>query len=283
MTADLFKEWLKAFDRQMRLVKRKVIILVENAVSHSHGDLQLKNVTLHFLPPNTTAHIQPMDAGIIKAFEVHYRKQLVQHYINSVEKDEDQSINLREALHIVKTAWDRLKASTIVNCYRHIQILPSPEEFDDDDVDVPLSRLQFNREEDEEDDIPLVELQRKMRQLPDTGSMTAEEYLAVDEEEETVQHLTDDDIMLLVSREEVIECIEEEEEKEVPKDINLREGDEFITGSVNVLEQTPSSATEEEKALCHEALDILWKVKDMVRRRQVREVQQKKMTYFFRQ
>lgn len=79
-----------------------------------------------------------------------------------------------------------------------------------------------------------------MHQLPDTGPMTAEEYLAVDEEdeeEETGQHLTDDDIMLLVSREEVIECIEEDEEKEkVPKDINLREGDEFITGSLNFLE-----------------------------------------------
>lgn len=177
MTADLFKEWLKDFNRQMRLAKRKVILLVDNAASHSQGDLQLKNVTLHFLPPNTTAHIQPMDASIIKAFKAHYRKQLVQHYINRVEKEEDQSINLREGLHMVKTAWDRVKVSTIVNCYRHVQILPSPEEFDDDD-DVPLCRLQFNREEDEEDDIPLVELQRKMRELPDTGSMTAEEYLA---------------------------------------------------------------------------------------------------------
>lgn len=86
-----------------------------------------------------------------------------------------------------------MKASTIVNCCRHFQILPSQEEFDDDDDDVPLSRLQFTSEEDEEDDIPLMELQRKMRQLPDTGSMTAEEYLAVDEEdeeEETGQHTT---------------------------------------------------------------------------------------------
>lgn len=138
MTADLFKEWLKDFDRQMRLAKRKVILMVDNAASHSQGDLQLRNATLHFLPPNTTAHIQPMDAGIIKAFKAHYMKQLVQHYINRVEKDEDQSINLREALHMVKTAWDR------VNCYRHVQILPTPEEFDDDDDDVPLSRLQFN-------------------------------------------------------------------------------------------------------------------------------------------
>lgn len=52
----------------------------------------------------------------------------------------------------------------------------------------------------------------------------------------------------------------------MPKDINLREGEEFITGSINFLEQTPSSATEEEKELCNEALDILWKVKDMMRR-----------------
>lgn len=39
--------------------------------------------------------------------------------------------------------------------------------------------------------------------------MTVEEYLAVDEEEETGQHLTYDDIMLLVSREEAIECVED--------------------------------------------------------------------------
>jgi hypothetical protein len=63
MTADLFKEWLKDFDRQMRLVSRKVILLVDNAASHTKGDLHLSNVKLHFLPPNTTAHIQPMDAG----------------------------------------------------------------------------------------------------------------------------------------------------------------------------------------------------------------------------
>lgn len=69
---------------------------------------------------------------------------------------------------------------------------------------MPLSRLQFSSEEDKEDDIPLVDLQRKMRLLPDTGSMTAEEYIAVDEEdeeEETGQQLKDVDIMLLVSRE----------------------------------------------------------------------------------
>lgn len=113
-----------------------------------------------------------------------------------------------------------MKASTIVNCYWHVQILPSQEEFDDDDDDVPLSRLQFSSEEDKEDDIPLVDLQRKMRLLPDTGSMTAEEYLAVDEEdeeEETGQQLKDVDIMFLVSRERWLSASNKKKKKKCLK------------------------------------------------------------------
>lgn len=66
-----------------------------------------------------------------------------EHYINRVEKDEDQFIILREALDLlmVKTALDRMKASTTVN--ELLPILPSSDEFDDDD-DMQLSRLQFN-------------------------------------------------------------------------------------------------------------------------------------------
>ncbi|CAG8733153.1 43548_t:CDS:2, partial [Gigaspora margarita] len=35
--------------------------------------LKLTNITLHYLPPHTTAHIQPMDAGIIKSFKSKYK------------------------------------------------------------------------------------------------------------------------------------------------------------------------------------------------------------------
>ena len=104
--------------------------------------------------------------------------QLVQHYIERVEKNEEQSVNLREALHMVKTAWDRVQVSTIVYCDRHVKILPSPSTDDsDEDDDIPLSLLQSLRDED---DIPLIELQMKMRELG-TSSVTAEEYVGVDE------------------------------------------------------------------------------------------------------
>ena len=75
------------------------------------------------------------------AFKAHYRKQLVQHYIERVEKNEEQSVNLREALHMVKTAWDRVQVSTIVNCYRHVKILPSSSTDgldEDDDISCPF-------------------------------------------------------------------------------------------------------------------------------------------------
>ena len=76
MTTDLFRDWLIEFNLWMKKAERKVILLVDNATSHRVSDLQMSNVCLHFLPPNTTAHIQPMDAGIISSFKTHYRKQL---------------------------------------------------------------------------------------------------------------------------------------------------------------------------------------------------------------
>ena len=39
MTSELFQDWLKDFDRQMRLARRKVILLVDIAASHNQGDL----------------------------------------------------------------------------------------------------------------------------------------------------------------------------------------------------------------------------------------------------
>ena len=80
------------------------------------------NVRLHYLPPNTTAHIQPMDAGIIEAFKAQYRKHLVKYYIDCAEANRDQNVDLREALPSVKIAWDSVTSTTIRNCYRHVNI-----------------------------------------------------------------------------------------------------------------------------------------------------------------
>ena len=53
----------------MRLQKRQVILLVNNAPIHII-QISLTNVRVKFLPSNTTAFLQPCDAGIINSFKV---------------------------------------------------------------------------------------------------------------------------------------------------------------------------------------------------------------------
>ncbi|GMF38977.1 unnamed protein product [Phytophthora lilii] len=61
MTGHIFREWLLNLDRDMRASGRHILLLVDNASSHNMDELICTNVRLKFLPPNTTAFLQPMD------------------------------------------------------------------------------------------------------------------------------------------------------------------------------------------------------------------------------
>ncbi|CAG8609662.1 3925_t:CDS:2 [Gigaspora rosea] len=50
----------------------------------------LTNITVHFLPPNMTAHLQPMDAGIVKCFKSKYKNLYCRHLLSQFEKNEEQ-------------------------------------------------------------------------------------------------------------------------------------------------------------------------------------------------
>ena len=123
MTSVVFTDWLKDFDRSMIQQKRKVLLLLDNAASHKVPE-DLENVQVHFLPPNTTAHLQPNDAGIIRNFKLYYRKGLTKHFLQSIENDQPMAINLREALHLIREAWNYVKMETIQNCWEHTGIIP---------------------------------------------------------------------------------------------------------------------------------------------------------------
>ena len=58
MTASLFQNWLVSFDNEMDKMKRKTIFFLDNCCAHKVR-VRLENVALHFLPPNTTAILQP--------------------------------------------------------------------------------------------------------------------------------------------------------------------------------------------------------------------------------
>ena len=126
MTKDIFIDHLKAWDRCLLKENRKILLIVDNC--SSHAEPSLKNITLHFLPPNTTSLVQPMDMGVIKNLKDMYRKFLMEKIIFELE---DQSlsadstalevssrINLLTATILIKKAWTQVKPETLRNCFK---------------------------------------------------------------------------------------------------------------------------------------------------------------------
>jgi hypothetical protein len=71
MQISIWNDYLKKLDNKMRRANRNILLLIDNAPTHNLLDsLNLTNVTIHCLPPNTTSHLQPLDAGIIHSFKV---------------------------------------------------------------------------------------------------------------------------------------------------------------------------------------------------------------------
>ncbi|XP_064410192.1 tigger transposable element-derived protein 6-like [Latimeria chalumnae] len=179
MTLVIFQEIIRTFDRDLCFQGRQCILLLDIASSYTVTGMQLTNLKLHFLPPCTTSSIQPLDTGIIRAFKAHYRHQLVQLYVNCAEEGRIQTVDLCQALKMIRLAWRNVTAST-VNCWHHTGILPCDNTATDND----------------EDDMTLAEIQQLIRRLdPAAGPNAAAEYASIDREVETMQELDDDTIV----------------------------------------------------------------------------------------
>lgn len=125
MTAVLFEELLKDFNRKMRLQQRKVLLFLDNATCHP--SINLSNVELIFLPPNTTSACQPLDQGIIEAFKLNYRKLLLQSLVSQLDEHMSADIinsnmnfnpSMLDVVNWLSEAWKNVKPETIGNFFR---------------------------------------------------------------------------------------------------------------------------------------------------------------------
>ena len=73
MTSVIYEAYLKRLNDKMKKAKQKIIIFVDNYNAHSKDSNDFSNVKVHFLPPNSTSILQPMDQGVINVFKKHYR------------------------------------------------------------------------------------------------------------------------------------------------------------------------------------------------------------------
>ncbi|KAH6946446.1 hypothetical protein HPB50_013650 [Hyalomma asiaticum] len=106
MTGD-FCQWLMDFDKGTSAKKREVLLLIDNCSTH-HVSAHLSAVEVLFLPPNTTAKLQPMDQGVIANFKVHYRRRVIKRLlidIQTADKSANLKVPLVKAIFFASRAW----------------------------------------------------------------------------------------------------------------------------------------------------------------------------------
>ena len=212
MTSYLFGEWLHAFDDRMANKGRKELLLLDNVSSH-FPDIELRSIRLHYLPPNTTSHLQPLDAGIIKTFKSWYRRFQVEHLIHKLENDMRPDVNLKEAIRFLTQAWNSVTPETVTNCWKHTGIVAS-DVVEERTAD-PTNHLEA-----------LLATPSMSRAHP----MSAQDFLNIDDHLETGETLADDDIIALVTNPEDSEDDEDEEFESEPQHVpSLTEAREAIS------------------------------------------------------
>ncbi|XP_057339399.1 tigger transposable element-derived protein 4-like [Microplitis mediator] len=60
MTSKIFEKWLRNWDSQLQLQKRKILLVVDNCPAHCLVE-NLEYIKVVFLPPNVTSVLQPLD------------------------------------------------------------------------------------------------------------------------------------------------------------------------------------------------------------------------------
>lgn len=115
------------FNSVMQQQGRHVLLLCDNASCHKLETTVLSNVKVVYLPPNLTAWLQPMDAGIIRTFKAKYKALFTRFAIDrdSMGVADPYKIDQLQAMHLASCAWDAVSAETIQSCWRHTGICPS--------------------------------------------------------------------------------------------------------------------------------------------------------------
>ena len=103
---------------------------MDNAPSHVWKNLNLPNIEIVSLPPNTTSKLQLMDAGIIASLKCHFLQRQLAHALDLIDLEECRNPYKIDQLTTMKwsrAAWKELNSSVMTNCWKHTGLLDSDE------------------------------------------------------------------------------------------------------------------------------------------------------------
>ena len=100
----IFEDFCAKLEKWAKGRNKRIMLLADNAPSHKINEEQYPsedieglrcirfpnypNMLVVFLPPNTTSHVQPLDAGIIRCFKALYKQKLLTWLIELADKAE---------------------------------------------------------------------------------------------------------------------------------------------------------------------------------------------------
>ena len=122
----LFEEYLTRWDNELkRKGDERVLLFIDNFSGHMIDEKRLERLKLEFLPPNLTAFVQPLDAGIIQCFKAIYKRLFLERNIDKIYELNIEAdfykITRKEALELIMQAWNSVTAETIVNCWKKVR------------------------------------------------------------------------------------------------------------------------------------------------------------------
>ncbi|XP_037816312.1 jerky protein homolog-like [Lucilia sericata] len=120
------------------------ILLLDNAPSHPPAEELVKQthsgkIWAHYMPPNVTPLIQPMDQNAIRLLKLHYKNSLLSRLFSTPEQNVSlflKQFNLFEATIILASAWKSVSESSLAKCWN--KILRENYHFDEED-DLPFA------------------------------------------------------------------------------------------------------------------------------------------------
>ncbi|GET51664.1 CENP-B homolog protein 2-like [Rhizophagus irregularis DAOM 181602=DAOM 197198] len=182
-----------------------------NARCHESENINsLSNVKVHFLPPNTTSFLQPLDQGIIYSLKAQYRKLLCQNRIQAYVFYEEGDpipppIDIFDSINLIADAWKKVSKKTILNSWAKAGILPNNNMEDSECSD---------NSDYEEDNIGH-ELQSLIDELGFVDPLAVNDYINIDNRASAEEELSLQEIVDVVKGTNEREIEEEEEQDEI--------------------------------------------------------------------
>lgn len=162
MTTELFCKWLKHFSKYKPI--GKVLLIFDGAACHLDVTIAEKaeeyDIELLCLPSNTTHELQPLDKSVFRSFEHHWDDELLKYW----DQNPDRRLTKERFAHVFTPVWEKcMTVANISSGFRATGIYPYNCHAIPEEAFAPstISRRLFETS-DEDDDIPLAELRRKL-------------------------------------------------------------------------------------------------------------------------